>query len=147
MPVRHIAIADVIGMLPNKFYESLHNTGTQRDTAIKKKIAALIPDIERRALVFPKVTSGGKADRGIQIKFFWLEPPAAVPCIQKLCLESDWSLWAQCRTCSRNKFLAVDIYGTPHAACYFCLPPSQHRVVGAKQAEKSLIHEALKNYL
>jgi hypothetical protein len=112
-------------------------------------LAFLIPDIERRAVFFPKSKKPGYSKKGekqiMPPHFLRLEPPAVIPEIPKLCLESAWSLWAKCQACSSNKFLPVTIDEKPHVACYMCNHPSKYSY-GGEVVEKSLIHPALKKY-
>lgn len=139
MPISTYAMAGALNMTQQAFWASLHETGTNTNQSLRRQIRQIIPDIEKRALVFPAAKTGGP-------KFLWLEPPAIPPRIPKYDDGSAWSLWAECQRCQGNKFLPVVMNGKPHVMCYHCLPPKQYTALGAKRVEKSLIHEALKKY-
>lgn len=111
-----------------------------------KKLQKVIDDIETRALVFPP--KNVHYDRSFRWPLFMrLDPPAEPPLIPSIVARASWSLWARCQTCRRNKFLPVIIDEKPWVACYHCLAPDQHKRVGARMENMSLIYEALKKYI
>lgn len=143
MPISSLALDEACGA--GRIRQALNPNEIVEMDATLERVARLIPDIERRKLVFPEIRRGGK--KGMTTpKYVWLEPPAAPPKIPSLALESAWSLWAACVRCGFNQFLPVVIDNKPHVCCYRCTPPSQRRAIGATPVKKSLIHEALKKF-
>lgn len=100
-----------------------------------QRVGKIMEAMEKRQLVFtPKRAEGA----------FWVSPPERDPVIPPLIPRHEWSLFARCGVCGDHKFLPVDISGQAHAACYRCLPPSQHPAIGATLLRRiSLIREAL----
>lgn len=146
MPVPQSAMEEVLGLPPGWLRHMLQEHPNFSMTNVMPKIAWLIPDIERRALVFPDKIHGDNKTKKTTPSFLWLEPPDPPFRINRLCPESNWSLWARCRFCGSNQFLPVIIDSKPHVACYNCIKPNQHPAIGATLVKKSLIHEALKNF-
>lgn len=141
MPVSYSAISLILGLPETWIANMMAGDPTRITTRVIPKIARLIPDIESRKLCFPKLKTGPR--KGIITpKYLWLNPEETI--IPRL--SRAWSLWARCGACGNNKFLPVVIDAKPHVACYHCLPPSQHRAIGAVWIKNNLVHEALKKY-
>ncbi len=141
MPVSVFALESALDK-PGRLKDAL--AGDTNPDTILALLGHLIPDIEARKVVFPKIGRGrpkkGEEPTPRYLRLF----PLSTPFIPKL--SSNWSLWARCITCGGNKFLPVMIGWTSHAACYHCLPPDQYPSIGAKGIKTSLIHEALKEW-
>lgn len=145
MPIRIYCLEKALGFTLNYIGDILNGGKRSYPQQVIPKIGTAIPEIEERSLVFPRdLRNHSPGETGT--KFLRLKIPADPPAIAKVSPESAWSLWARCLTCGSNKFLPVMIDCKPFVACYHCLPPSQHRTIGATETKKSLIHEALKKY-
>ena len=161
MPISTGAIDAVLGTTTFRYAVNTDYKRGVKDSM--KRLAWIIPDINRRALVFLNV-GGGERKKGEKMitnpRFLRLEPSSEPPMIPKLCLESSWSLWARCASCGGNQFVPVSfapvkLYSSAppikhepsydQVACYNCNHPSRNNY-GGKLVEKSLIHEALKKY-
>lgn len=108
------------------------------------RVSRVIDDIETRKICF--LPTQGFFKKGTRPRnFVWVEPRTKM--IGRLVQEKFWDIWATCAACGHNQFLPIRIFGEerPYVACYQCIPPDQHRSIGAILVEKSLIHEALKD--
>lgn len=134
MPVPRVTISELLNLTPRALSYALEQ---RHGAATLSKLSVLIPSIENRTLVFPKNTYA---------PYLWFVLPTE-KIIDKLSKEPAWSLWARCAHCGDNKFIPIILNGEDHVACYHCFGEGHYRPIGGRRVKKSLIHEALKNYL
>lgn len=123
----------------NDIYDHIINqTSDNQANNLVQKIGAMMHHLEVRDIAFYKPKKAGQEYRHI-----WLDKPQQAPQIMPLVLEEEWSLFAQCMRCQKNKFMPIKMNGRGHACCYRCIPPSQYRSIGGKLEKKSMIRDSL----
>jgi hypothetical protein len=101
------------------------------------KLGRLIPEIERRAVIFSK--RAYKRPAAIYVS----EPPRIAPQIKKI--STTWSLYATCLSCGDNQFLPI-MMERAYVACYNCIHPSEYKALGGRLIDESIITTALLQY-
>jgi len=136
MPITGRLLDDCLGLTNVYRYKRPYTWGD--DTVLK--LARLIPEIERRAVIFTKA----KYRKPAQI--YVSEPPKLAPKIKKI--SSVWSLYATCLSCGDNQFLPV-MMEKPYVACYHCIDPKEYKALGGRLIDESIITTALEqnNYV
>lgn len=135
MPISINAVARCVGGDKDNIRKRiLLENSDSKSEALCQKIGHLIQAVEERRLVFFKTKSG--------IEHHWLEPINETK-INPLSTEAEWSVFARCKVCQKNKFMPVVMHGKNHALCYQCIPPSQYKALGATLLKKNLIQNAL----
>lgn len=127
-----------IGCTRQEIKNFSRTTGThnrKEENPACQRVGKIMEHINARRLVFTPLRGEGA---------FWITPPDWDPRIDRLSLRKEWSIFARCSSCGDHRFLPVQIAGKDYAACYVCLPPSQHPVIGATLLRRvSLIRDAL----
>lgn len=95
-----------------------------------KALEKVIPKIEDRTIIFMPSSKMIVRDSFMRTALKKLSP--------------HWSIDGRC-ACGSNQYLPV-MLEKEYYACYHCIPPSQYPALGAKPVDRSLIHDAMKNY-
>lgn len=132
MGITPVALSRAIGCDRMELHRFLRNeTINGPKDAICQKLSNLRKPLETRKLIFTR-----------KIGAIWLDGETGFHHISPLSPIKDWTLFTRCSSCFGNQFLPIMIAKKEHAACYFCLPPSQYASVGGKLLRRSLIAEA-----